>query len=466
MQARVVTTTPTDRGPTVRDELFGPRRRAVTLGIVLLISLVAFEQMGVGTAMPAVVAELGTVADYAWPFVAFIATTVVGTVLGGRWCDARGPRLVLLLAPAVFGLGLLVAGTAGSLPQLLAGRLMQGLGAGAQGVAVYVLIALVYSVRARPAVFGLVSSAWVAPSLVGPPVAGLVTEHLSWHWVFLGLLPLVGLAVLLVLPAVRGLAPPAEPAPPHRGLVLAAVAAAVGVAGLSWAGQHPTVAGAVLAAAALALLVPALRRLLPAGTVRARRGIAAVVAGRGLIAGAFFTVTAYLPLMLTATHGWSLSEAGLPLIVGSLGWSAAAAWQGRRPELPRPRLLRIGMLLIAVGTAGQLVVAPAWGVAWAALPLWLLAGVGMGLGFSSLSALLLAGSRAEEVGYHSSAAQLTDQLAQAAFVGLGGALLAVLVTPAVALPVLLVVLVVLALVGALIAPRTAPHDGPLESPGL
>lgn len=466
MQARAVTTTPADRGPTVRDELFGPRRRAVTVGIVLLISLVAFEQMGVGTAMPAVVAELGTVADYAWPFVAFIATTVVGTVLGGRWCDARGPRLVLLLAPAVFGLGLLVAGTAGSLAQLLVGRLLQGLGAGAQGVAVYVLIALVYSVRARPAVFGLVSSAWVVPSLVGPPVAAVVTEHLSWHWVFLGLLPLVGLAVLLVLPAVRGLAPPAEPAPPHRGLVLAAVAAAVGVAGLSWAGQHPTVAGAVLAAAALAVLVPALRRLLPAGTVRARRGIAAVVAGRGLIAGAFFTVTAYLPLMLTATHGWSLSEAGLPLIVGSLGWSGAAAWQGRRPELSRPRLLRIGMLLIAVGTAGLLVVAPAWGVAWAALPLWLLAGVGMGLGFSSLSALLLAGSRPEEVGLHSSAAQLTDQLAQAAFVGLGGALLAVLVTPAVALPVLLVVLVVLALAGALIAPRTAPHDGPLESPGL
>ncbi|MFR9804554.1 MFS transporter [Pseudonocardia sp. RS010] len=451
---------PTNPPPTVREELFGPRRRAVTVGIVLLISVVAFEQMGVGTAMPAVVADLGTVADYAWPFVAFLATTVVGTVLGGRWCDARGPRLVLLLAPAVFGLGLVVAGTAGTLAQLLAGRLLQGLGAGAQGVAVYVLIALVYSARARPAVFGWVSSAWVVPSLVGPPVAGLVTEHLSWHWVFLGLLPLVALAVLLVLPAVRGLAPPAGSAPSRRGLVVAAVAAALGVSALSWAGQHPTSAGAVLAVAALAALVPALRRLVPAGTIRARRGIAAVVAGRGLISGAFFTVTAYLPLVLTATHGWSLSAAGLPLIVGSLGWSAAAAWQGRRPELPRPRLLRIGMLMIAAGTAGLLVVAPAWGVAWVALPLWLVAGVGMGLGFSSLAALLLAGSAGADVGYHSSAAQLADQLAQAAFVGLGGALLAVLVTPAVALPVLLVVLVVLALVGAAIAPRTATPEAP------
>ncbi|GAA1856606.1 MFS transporter [Pseudonocardia ailaonensis] len=441
--------------PPVRDELFGRSHRSVTIGILLLISLVAFEQLGVGAAMPAVVADLARVEDYAWPFVAFVATTVVGTVLGGRWCDARGPRLVLLLAPAVFGLGLLVAGTAATFPQLLAGRLLQGLGAGAQGVSVYVLIAQVYSERARPAVFGLVSSAYVLPSLVGPPVAGIVTQYLSWHWVFLGLLPLVALAVLLVLPAVRDLSRPQEPALPRRGLVPAALAASAGIAALSWSGQHPTVVGGILAAAALALLVPALRRLAPTGTFRARPGIPAVVAGRGLISGAFFAVTAYLPLMLTATHGWSLTAAGLPLIAGSLGWSAAAAWQGRRPDLSRPMLLRIGMVAVAVGTAGMLAVAPGWGVAWLAVPLWLLAGIGMGLGYSALAALLLAGSTSEDTGYHSSAALLADQLTQATFVGLGGALLALLTSPAVALPVLVAVLAALAVIGALVAPRTA-----------
>ena len=446
--------------PSVREELFGRSRRSVTVGILLLISLVAFEQLGVGAAMPAVVADLARVEDYAWPFVAFVATTVVGTVLGGRWCDARGPRLVLLLAPAVFGLGLLVAGTADTFVQLLAGRLLQGFGAGGQGVAVYVLIAQVYSERARPAVFGLVSSAYVLPALVGPPIAGVMTQYLSWHWVFLGLLPLVGVAVLLVLPAVRGLTPPAEPAGPRQGLVPAALGAAAGVAGLSWAGQRPTVAGAIVAVVALALLLPALRRLAPAGTFRARRGIPAVVAGRGLISGAFFATTAYLPLMLTATHGWSLTAAGFPLIAGSLGWSAAAAWQGRRPELSRPRLLRIGMVAVAVGTIGMLAVAPAWGLAWLAVPLWLLAGIGMGLGYSSLSALLLAGSTPDDTGYHSSAALLADQLTQATFVGLGGALLALLVSPAVALPVLVVVLAALAATGAVIAPRTAPRTGP------
>ena len=79
---------------------------------MLLVTLVAFEGMGVGTAMPAVVADLGAVTLYAWPFVAFLAASVFGTVLGGRWCDARGPRPALISSPLLFGAGLLVAGTA------------------------------------------------------------------------------------------------------------------------------------------------------------------------------------------------------------------------------------------------------------------------------------------------------------------------------------------------------------------
>lgn len=337
--------------------------------------------------------------------------------------------------------------------QLLAGRVLQGLGGGAQGVAIYVLIALVYPVRARPAVFGLVSSAWVLPALVGPPVSGLVTSHLSWHWVFLGLVPLVVLATALVVPASRGLTAPENPAS-RPNLLPAAVAAAVGVAALSWAGREASLRSAVVAALALVVLVPSVRRLVPVGTFAARRGVAAVVAARGLIAGSFFTVSAFLPLMLTDTHGWSLTAAGLPLIVGSLGWSASAAWQGRHPDISRPRLLRIGFLGVAVGTAGLLAVAPTWGVAWLSLPVWGLAGLGMGLGFSSLSYLLLQESETEEVGYHSSAAQLTDQLSQATFIGGGGALLALTATTAVGLTWLLLVLTALALVGAAVSVRT------------
>ncbi|HEX2263623.1 MAG TPA: MFS transporter, partial [Pseudonocardiaceae bacterium] len=154
--------------PAIRSELFGPSRRGTTTGLVLLISLVAFEAMGVGTAMPALVADLGAIPLYAWPFVSFMAAAVFGTVLGGRWSDRVGPRVPLIASPLLFGIGLLVAGTANSMAQLLAGRVLQGLGAGALTVAGYVLIAAIYPERARPAVFGLLASAWVLPSLIGP----------------------------------------------------------------------------------------------------------------------------------------------------------------------------------------------------------------------------------------------------------------------------------------------------------
>jgi MFS family permease len=444
--------------PTVRAELFGPARRATTIGLLLLISLIAFEAMGVGTAMPALVADLGAVSLYAWPFVAFMGAAVFSTVLGGRWCDRAGPRVALVVAPLLFGAGLLVAGSAATMAHLLVGRVLQGLGAGTLGVAVYVLVAAVYAERARPAVFGLISSAWVLPALLGPPISGVVTEAFSWHWVFFGLVPIVLLAVGLVLPAVRRMDPPdpeREVTPPRRGLVPAALAASAGVAALSWASQQAHVLGAVVAAVAVALLVPALVRLFPRGVFRAGRGIPTVVAARGLLAGVFFTVNSYLPLMLTGTHGWSLAAAGIPLIVGSLGWSAASAWQGRHPDLPRSRLLRVGFCALATGAAGLLLVAPTWGLPWLAVPFWVVAGVGMGLGFSSISYLLLQQSAAGEIGFHSSAAQIADQLTTAALIGFGGALLAFFGTPGAALPVLLVGLTAMAVVGALVAGRTA-----------
>ena len=446
-----MTSTPTKQP--VRAELFGPERRATTVGLVLLISLVAFEAMGVGTAMPALVDDLGAVTLYAWPFVTFLAASVLATVLGGRWSDRAGPRAPILAGTLLFGVGLLVAGTSTTMAQLLVGRVLQGFGAGALAVATFVVIAAVYPERMRPAVFGLISSAWVLPSLLGPPVSGLVTETLSWHWVFLGLVPLVVVALALLAPAVRTLGPAAERQAARRGTVAAAVGVALGVAALSWAGQHPDVLGAVVAATAVLVLAPSLRVLLPRGTFRAGRGIPTVVASRGLLAGTFFTVNAYLPLMLHDTHGWSLAAAGLPLVAGSLCWSAASWWQGRHPDLPRARLLRIGFIAVGIGAAGMLLVAPSWGVGWLAVPFWMVAGVGMGLGFSSVAYLVLALSPAGAVGFNSAAAQMADQLSVATMVGAGGALLALLGVPAVALPLLIVLVVALAAYGVATAGR-------------
>ena len=182
-----------------------------------------------------------------------------------------------------------------------------------------------------------------------------------------------------------------------------------------------------------------------------------MVAGRALIAGAFFTTAAYLPLMLTSTHGWSLTAASAPLIVGSLGWSGASAWQGRHPDLSRARLLRVGFLgAWPLGLAALLLVAPTWGLAWLALP-----AVGRrrdrdGARASRRCPSCCCSDSASHGGRASTPPRrsLADQLSQAVFVGLGGALLALISTPAVALTVLVGVLAVLTVCGVAISPRT------------
>lgn len=439
--------------------LWARERRTTTVGMLLLVTMAAFEAMSVGTAMPTMVAALHGQALYSWPFTAFLAASVVGTVLSGWIGDTRGVRLPLIGGPVIFCVGLLVAGFAPTMTVLLAGRVLQGVGGGVQIVAMYVLIALVYPERDRPAAFGAVSAAWVLPALVGPTVAGLLTEHLGWRWVFLGLAPFVMAGIGLLVPLARRLpdgAPDGAPAI-RRGVVPAAFAAGIGLSALTWAAQHPAWRTAALAAGGLALLAPALRRLLPAGTLRAARGLPMVVLSRGLLTGAFFAVEAYLPLTLTAVHGASPAAAGLPLTVGALGWSAASGWQGRHPDYPRDRLLRTGFLVLALGLTGTTVAAFEAFPYWLVLPAWVAAGAGMGLAMPSLSVRLLELSPPAERGFNSAALQIWDMLLSAACIGFGGVLLLTVASagaPTAAVVLLNPLMAGVALLGAALAGRT------------
>jgi MFS family permease len=421
-----------------------------------LVTLAAFEQMGVSTALPTLVHDLHGESLYSWPFTMFLATEVVGNVLGGRLCDRRGPAAVLMVAPLLFALGLVVAGTSQEMTQLLVGRALQGIGGGAQVVALYVMIAMVFPERDRPVAFGALSAAWVVPSLIGPTIAGLVTTYLNWRWIFLGLAPLVLLGWALVVIVLRRLPAfvPSENGQRRRGLPLAAVAAAVGLAVLSWAGDHPNLVGLVVVLLGLALVVPALRVLLPKGTLLVRAGLPSVILGRALLSGAFFGSQIFLPLVLQQVHGFSPALAGVPLTISALGWSAASWWQGRHPDLARPLLMRRGFLLITLGLVLVTFVAPVWGPPWVAAVAWVFAGTGMGLGVSSVAVLVLKLSPAEDRGFNSAALQLSDLFGQSLFVGLGGVLVAQL-GPTLGWSPLNAVLAACTLFGALVLSRQA-----------
>jgi MFS family permease len=418
--------------------------------------------MAVGTAMPSAVAELDGVAWYAWPFSAFLVTSVVGMVVGGEVGDRSSPRPGVLAGVLVFATGLLIAGIAQHMAVLVVGRAVQGLGAGVVIVLLYVIAGQAYSPRLRPRLFGAFAAGWVLPALVGPLAAGLVTTHLGWRGVFLGLLPLVTAGLALLLTSSPGQAPAGEPAPRRRSNALWALLAGAGIAALQYAAQRLDLVAVVLAIVGVAALAMSLRRLLPRGTVRARPGIPAVVASRGLLAGAFFGMDALLPFVLTAQHGWSAATAGLPLTAGAVGWVVAAQLQGRRPDVARPTVLRVGALVVAAGLAATATTAiPALG-GWPAYLTWLVAGAGMGLAMPSIGVLLLDQSEETERGANSAALQISDVTASALCVGLAGVLVAGAADAGGALwPAVLAAVALLtvpALLCARVAGRTVPAD--------
>ncbi|GAA2015600.1 hypothetical protein GCM10009739_31200 [Microbacterium ulmi] len=217
----------------------------VTVGAVALIFLAAMQSLAVTTVMPVVADDLDGAALYAVAFSGTLATSVIGMVAVGAWSDRSGPVWPLTSAVALFVIGLVVAGLAPSMPLLVVGRLIQGLGTGGQTVALYVVVARIYPPVLHGRVFAAFSAAWVVPSLIGPFLAGAVTEYLHWRWVFLGVALLTVGAFTMV--ALRLWGTPMHTDEPSSARVLprlaCAVAVAAGALGLSLAGEARGLAG-------------------------------------------------------------------------------------------------------------------------------------------------------------------------------------------------------------------------------
>ena len=423
-----MTTASAAQAPVARS-IFAPAYRSTTGGILILVTLLAFEAMAVPAALPTAARELHGIGTIGWAFTAFLVANVVGLVVSGQVCDARGPRAPLVAGLVAFLAGLVVSGTTPSMTQLVAGRCVQGLGGGLMITAVYVVLGAAYPEQLRPRVFAAMSSAWVVPALLGPVVAGALAQHASWRWAFLGLVPFVVVGALLMVPVLRGFAVVSgsrRVAAPRR--ILHALAAAAGVAALEAAGQHPSAVSVLAAVLGAVGLVWGLRTLLPAGTASVRRGVSAPIAMRGLLAGSLFGVESMVPLTLSVQHGFGAIAAGLPLVVSGVLWSTGSWWQGRDHADDGPdrrvRLIRTGFGLVATGAALTALVAHPDVPGWLIFPAWGLAGLGAGLSMSSLGVLMLRYTTDADRGSDSAALQLADTVSSALTTGLAGVLVA------------------------------------------
>ncbi len=450
--------------------LWSPERRKLTIGLVLTITLVAFEALAIATVMPEVKDDLGGLALYGWVFSGFFLASLLGIVVSGQLADRRGLTLPFTAGLILFSIGLVVGGFAQTMPMLVIGRLAQGFGAGAIPSVGYAAIGRGYPARLRPRMFATTSTAWVVPGLIGPALATVVEHAWSWRLVFLGLLPIVAVAGAMAIPALRALDAPRSrsrrpgssdelgatdsgrsPAPqsgkqiaveaggsaapaPTVGAVLAAadrrrlgrvvlLVAGVGAV-LGATSDAPPLLAVPLVVIGLPLAAWAFVGLVPKGTARLARGVPATVAVRGILTCGFFSADAYVSLAVTDGRGASIWFAGAALSAGSVTWASASWVQARFIGRLGPRRLVATGFAVLVGAIG-LMLAVALGLAVPfAIVSWAIGGFGMGLAYSPLSVTVLAAARPGEEGVASAALQLSDTLGIAIGTGIGGSVVA------------------------------------------
>ena len=412
--------------------LWSARSAPFIIGAFLQMNFIAVEAFAVTTVLPGAMAELDAEDWYSLAFAATISTSLVGMVVGGNWSDRSGPRPPLAVGGGLFLLGLALCVLAPGAATFIAGRLLQGIGGGIVSVVLYVLIARIIPAPARPAMFGLLTTAWLVPSMAGPVVAGALAQLLTWRAVFALILVGSGLALLVLLRVARAGGGPMDEAARATAIVgrpgrLSLLAAGVLVL-LHLGAQTGGLRALLLVGAGLAALALVARTLLPPGTLRLRGAAQRLVALRAGFGVSSAVPDVYLTLYLQSERGLSPTSAGLILAVGALGWASGSFVQTRRPSTSADHRLLIVLAapLVAAAPVGALLLVTGLVPVPLVVLTALLKGVGMGIASARVATATLDLAPPAEQGGYSSALQSGEAMAVAASTAVMAVVLSVL----------------------------------------
>lgn len=331
-------------------EIFTPRYATVTLILCLGVALLAFNAFLSSISLPTAVQEMGGVALISWALTLFLVFAIVGGSGAALLKQRLGARTALLISAGVFIAGTLIAANAGSMPQVLVGRALQGLGEGVVSAICFALIPELFPSRLVPKVFGLQAMIWAIAAFGGPAAAGLLTELVSWRAAFLVSVPLALIFSIMVMFVVPAHSPEDRRVVSFPGLRLVAIGMAIMMVAL--AGLASPLQAAGLLAGAGVLLVAAVwldgrsrDRLMPPDAFRP-----VSVVGTGLwmtllinVAGAGSAV--YLVLVVQQIWGYG------PTLAGALAAVLAVAWSGSAITVANVRSKETRKILIKLGPA-------------------------------------------------------------------------------------------------------------------
>ncbi len=373
----------------------GRSRKLVTGALALAMFLAALEATAVGTAMPTVVADLGGVSRYSWVFSAYLLASTTTVPMYGKLADLFGRLRIFTIAVFLFLLGAGLCGLAQSFPQLILFRAIQGIGAGGVIPVAITVVGDIYSLEERGRIQGVFSGVWAISSLVGPAAGGLITDFLSWRWVFLINLPFGVISVVMMHLFLREEERTRERRLDLLGTITLTASIAILLMALlegteRWGWMDLRNLGMVgCAAMGLFFFLWQEKRapepMLPLELFENR--VIAVASGGGFLMGTvLFCAAAFVPMFTQGVLGGTAIDAGMTLAPMSIGWPIASTTSGwlLAKRGYRPFIIMGGVLGI-LGCGLLATVGPESGRGPVMLAMFLL---GSGLGFLSTPYLL------------------------------------------------------------------------------
>ncbi len=405
-------------------------RRYVTAALMLVMVLASMEQTITSTAMPTIIGDLHGLEHYSWVASIYLLACTVSMPLYGRLADALGRKRVVIGAIGLFLVGSLLAGFSRSMPQLIASRGLQGLGAGGIMPVVLTILGDIFTLQERARIQGFFSAVWGTASLAGPQVGAMLVKGLGWQAVFFINFPLavLGLAVLswkyhdLEKPHSTDLDLPGAATLAGACTAVLALMSRLGPGGWSVPVCIVLAALSVVLIFAFILLERRAANPIMPPWLLTHRWIGPSLIGSMLLGVGFLSLDTYVPLYIQGGRGGDASGAARVVTPVMLTWALSGIVAA--PLVLRwgfRRLAGVGSMIVLVGFVGLVLCAML-----NASP-WVLTGVlaitGLGFGPASMSFLLAAQNAVEwqQRGVVTSAVQFYRTIGGAVGIGvLGG----------------------------------------------